>query len=132
MLKAAIGVGVLMAIWTIALTSSSDAQTRTVTGQAGILGEWDVTATVTRQSGDNARLWSGPLSLTHVGWCSVDGPEEKTGELRIEVSDPAGEATATLLIDGTACTFKGRLTDGYSGAMACPDRPDVPMMLILQ
>ena len=45
---------------------------------------------------------------------------------------PPGEATATLLIDGEACTFRGRLTDGYDGIMSCPDRRDVPMMLLIQ
>jgi hypothetical protein len=76
--------------------------------------------------------WSGPLNLKHVGFCSVDGPEEKTGELRLLVSEPAGEVTATLLIGGDACTFSARLKDGYEGVMHCPGRPDVPMMLFIQ
>jgi hypothetical protein len=45
-----------------------------VTGQAGILAEWDLTATVTEQTKGR---WAGPFSLKHVGFCRADGPEEK-------------------------------------------------------
>jgi hypothetical protein len=123
---------VLMAVWTIALGGPSGAQTRAVIGQAGILGEWELTATVTEQADGAGRRWTGPLSLKHVGYCSVDGPEEKTGELRLRLSDPPGEATATLLIDGEVCTFSGKFKAGYDGVMRCPDRRGVPMMLWIQ
>ena len=105
------------------------AQTRTVTGQAGILAEWDLSATITQQT---KFAWSGPLNLKHVGFCSVDGPEEKNGELRLLVSEPSGEVAATLLIGGDVCTFNAPLKDGYEGVMHCPDWPDVPMMLFIQ
>ena len=121
-----------MTVWTLALVAPSHAQTQAVIGQAGILGEWEVSATVTQQTDGGGRRWSGPLSMRHIGFCSVDGPEEKTGELRLSTSDPPGEATATLLIDGTECTFTGHLRDGYDGVLTCPDRRDVPMMLMLQ
>ena len=72
------------------LAGPSGAQTRSVTGQSGILGEWELTATVAEQGDGAGRQWTGPLSLKHVGFCSADGPEEKTGELRLSVSDSAG------------------------------------------
>jgi hypothetical protein len=125
-------VAVLMAVWTMTSATPSGAQTRAVNGQFGILGEWELTATVTKQTDGGGRRWNGPLSLKHIGLCSVDGPEEKAGELQLDVSDPPGEATATLLIDGTACAFAGRLTDEYHGVMKCPDRRDEPMMLSIE
>ena len=76
-------IAVLMAVWTMTLAAPSGAQTRAVIGQVGILGEWELTATVTKQTDGGGRRWNGPLSLKHVGFCSVDGPEEKTGELRL-------------------------------------------------
>jgi hypothetical protein len=129
MVKASTGIAALMTIWTMALATPLGAQTRTVTGQSGALGEWELSASVTKQTDGGGRRWSGPLSLKHIGFCSVDGPEEKIGELRLDVSDPPGEANATLLIDGTACTFTGYLKDEYYGVMTCPDRHGVPMML---
>jgi hypothetical protein len=127
--------GLLVAAWTSTFATPSAAQTRTIHGQAGILGEWELTATVISQT-NGGHQWSGPLSLKHIGFCSVDGPEEKTGELRLDLPDPVtgplGQVTATLLFDGTVCTFKGHVTDGSDGVMACPDRGDVPMMLEIQ
>ena len=120
---------VLLAFWTMVLPASSDAQTHIVTGQTGLLAEWDVNATVTQRSEDGE--WTGPLSLKHVGFCSVDGPEEKTGELRLRISS-AGNAIAMLLIDGKICTFSGTFNDGYDGAMNCPGQPAAPMMLLFQ
>ncbi|MGA8196302.1 MAG: hypothetical protein WB902_23370 [Acetobacteraceae bacterium] len=132
MVTAGMRIAVLLAVWTMALATSSVAQTRAVTGQSGILGEWELTATVTKQTDGGGHRWSGPLTLKHIGLCSVDGPEEKAGELRLDVSDPPGEATATLLIDGTVCTFTGHLRDEYHGVMTCPDRRDEPMMLSIE
>jgi hypothetical protein len=131
-MKAGLLIAVLMAVWALGLTTSCVAQTRAVSGQSGILGEWELTATVTKETDEGGRRWSGPLSLKHVGFCSVDGPEEKTGELQLDISDPPGEATATLSIDGIACTFTGRLTEEYHGVMICPGRPSMPMMLSVE
>ncbi len=123
---------VVLAMLLIGSAAPSGAQTRSVSGQFGILGEWALTATVAEQADGAGRRWTGPLSLTHIGLCSANGPEEKTGELLLRLSDASGEATATLLIEGTACTFHGRLKGLYDGVMTCPDRRDVPMMLSIQ
>jgi hypothetical protein len=48
------------------MAGTAAAQTRAVTGQAGLLAEWDLTATVTEKG-----QWTGPLSLKHVGFRSV-------------------------------------------------------------
>ena len=113
------------------LAGPAGAQTRAVTGQAGVLGEWELSATVTEKA-EGGGQWAGPFRLKHVGFCSVDGPEEKTGELRLLVSELPGEVTATMLIDGEVCTFSGKLKEGYDGVMSCPDRRGVPMMLLIQ
>lgn len=122
----------LVMVWMAVLFGSAGAQTRAVTGQAGILGEWDLTATVTEQADSSGHQWTGPLNLKHVGFCGVNGPEEKIGELRLRVSEPPADATATLLIDGEVCTFSGKFRDGYDGVMSCPARRGVPMWLLLQ
>jgi hypothetical protein len=132
MVTAGLRIVVLMAVWAIMLATPSGAQTRAVIGEFGVLGEWELTATVTQRTDGSGRQWSGPLSLKHIGLCSVDGPEEKAGELRLDVSDPPGEVTATLLIDGAACTFTGQLTGEYHGVMICPDRRGEPMMLSIE
>ena len=112
-----------------ALAAPVQAESLQVVGYAGVLGEWELTATVT----ERARLWSkefsGPLSMKHVGICTQDGPEEKTGEIRFQISALSSQLDATLLVEGVSCTYSARSSDPYSGLMACPDREAVPLKL---
>jgi hypothetical protein len=114
------------------LAAPASAESLQVVGYAGVLGEWELTATVT----ETARMWSkefsGPLSMKHVGICTQDGPEEKTGEIRFQISALSSQLDATLLVEGQKCTYSARLSDPYSGLMACPDREAVPLKLWLK
>jgi len=110
------------------LAQSAGAQTLPMAGQFGILGEWDLTATLAKQSDGQ---WVGPARMRHVGYCTVEGPEEKTGELQLKLTASRGRVNGTILIDGVSCTFSARLKEGYDGTLRCPDRRDVPMTLSL-
>src|SRR5262249_54030022 len=116
----------LFAMAAMCLAQPVGAQTRGVAGQFGILGERDLTATLTKQAGDQ---WGGPALMRHVGDCTVEGPEEKTGELQLKLAESRGRINGTILIDGVSCTFSGRLKEGYDGTLRCPDRRDMPMTL---
>ena len=117
----------LLLIMLGALATPAQAQSRQVIGYAGVLGEWELTATVTENSSRRSKEFSGPLTMKHTGVCTQDGPEEKTGELRFQLS--SSRLTATLLVAGVACTYSGKLSDSYSGMMNCPDRSAVPLRL---
>jgi hypothetical protein len=115
-----------------AVAAPASAQSLQVIGYSGYLGEWELTATVT----EKARLWakefSGPLSMKHVGICTQDGPEEKTGQIRFQISALSSQLDATLLVEGQECTYSARAADPYSGVMACPDGKAVPLKLWLK
>ena len=110
-----------------ALATPAGAESLEVLGYAGVLGEWELTASVT--ANDNTRAYSGPLTMTHVGICTVDGPEEKKGEIRFRLSESSSRIQATLLVDGTECSYSARLSDFFTGSMNCPNRPAVPLKL---
>ena len=110
-----------------ALATPAGAESLEVLGYAGVLGEWELTASVT--GNDNTRAYSGPLTMTHVGICTVDGPEEKKGEIRFRLSESSSRIQATLLVDGAECSYSARLSDFFTGAMNCPNRPAVPLKL---
>jgi hypothetical protein len=110
-----------------ALATPAGAESLEVLGYAGVLGEWELTASVT--GNDNTKAYSGPLTMTHVGICTVDGPEEKKGEIRFRLSESSSRIQATLLVDGTECSYSARLSDFFSGTMNCPNRPAVPLKL---
>jgi hypothetical protein len=109
------------------LTSTANAETLEVTGYAGVLGEWELTARVTASSGA-AKEYAGPVKMRHVGYCTQDGPEERTGEIRLSLS-ASSRLTATLLVGGVECSYNGRRSDSYVGSLKCPDRRTVPLTL---
>src|SRR5262245_55354865 len=63
---------------------TAEAETLEVSGQAGVLGEWELTAKLTATGA--RKEFSGPMVMKHVGICSVDGPEQKTGEIKLQLS----------------------------------------------
>jgi hypothetical protein len=100
-----------------------------VIGYSGYLGEWELTATVTEKISGPANEYTGPLTMTHVGLCTQDGPEEKTGTIRLQRSAPPSRLDATVSIAGVECTYSGQMSGFYTGTLNCPDREAVPLKL---
>jgi hypothetical protein len=118
----------LLPIGLLAIVVPAHAQPLEIVGYSGFLGEWELTATVTETAaGRNA--YSGPLTMRHVGLCTQDGPEERTGEMRFEFSASSSRLNATLRVAGVECSFSGRLSGSYDGTLTCPDREAVPLKL---
>ena len=121
----------LLFVTPIAATPAVEAPSLQVLGQVGVLGEWELTAKVSSTDAGVGQRFSGPLLMTHVGICSVDGPEKKTGELQLQLTEPS-HIRATLVVEGVTCTYAGRKSDSYSGVLRCPDRRDVPLLMWLK
>jgi hypothetical protein len=114
-----------MAIFGWAWAAPSSLSALELLGQAGVLGEWEVTADVTAT--DSKQEFAGPVTLTHVGICTTSEPEKRTGDIRIQMAGT--RIKASLNIEGNACTYNATKSDGYVGTMSCRDRRDVPMRL---
>jgi hypothetical protein len=113
------------------LATPADAEPVEAFGYMGHLGEWELSATLSPTGSPWSKQLSGSLVLKHVGICTQDGPEQKTGELRLQISWFAS-IQAELKIDGIACTFRARSSDAYQGFMNCPDRSPLPLTLWLR
>jgi len=112
------------------LAGPASAQSLQVVGYSGYLGEWELTATVTETaSGHITKEYSGPLTMKHIGLCTQEGPEEKTGEMRFQISALSSQLNATFSVAGVECTYSGQLSDSYTGTMNCPDRQAIPLKL---
>jgi hypothetical protein len=125
----------LLTIVLVAVATPAGGQSRQVIGYAGVLGEWELVATVTESVSWWTREFTGPLAMTHVGICTPDGPERKTGEIRMRISRISSvfpSMKATLLIDGLECAYRATRTDPYRGVMECPGRRAVPLALWLK
>jgi len=109
------------------LVTSANADSLQIVGYSGHLGEWELTAAVTEESSSADKRYSGALLMKHVGLCTQEGPEEKTGKISIRMPGP--ELEGTLWVDGAECSYRGILTDFYSGSMNCTGREAVPLKL---
>jgi hypothetical protein len=109
------------------LATPAAAETRQVIGYAGVLGEWELSADVTEaRSGE----FSGPATMTHVGLCTQDGPEQQAGDIRLQIS--ASRLNARLSLAGMECSYDATLSDAYKGQISCADRPPMPLTLWLR
>ena len=126
-------VAVLAAAVGCLATAAAATESLELTGYAGVLGEWELTAKVTATSSDQAKEFVGPVKMRHVGYCTQEGPEEKTGEIRVRLSGASSSRmTATLLVNGVECSYSGRQSDSYTGSLKCPDRRAVPLTVWLK
>ena len=102
-------------------------------GQAGVLGEWELTGNLTEGGSGPRKEFSGSLKMKHVGICTQDGPEERAGEIRLQLAGHSeSQATAKLVLDGVPCTYSARKTHAYEGTMSCAGRAPVPLMVWLK
>jgi hypothetical protein len=110
------------------LVAPTYAQSLEVIGYSGYLGEWELMATV-EEAPSGRKGYSGPLVMKHVGICTQEGPEEKSGEIHLEISAAASRLDAIVSVAGVQCSYSGRLSESYTGMMTCPDREAVPLKL---
>ena len=62
------------------------AQSYSASGQVGYLQEWEIKGSLAKTMTVTGADYSGPVTLRHVGLCSVNGLEEKSGVVRLTVS----------------------------------------------
>jgi hypothetical protein len=68
----------------------------------------------------------------HIGLCSVNGPEEKPGKIRIRLSGETTKIDATIFFDSTRCTYSGNLSGRSDGLMDCPDAGAIPLSISIK
>jgi hypothetical protein len=112
-----------------ALVAPARAQSLEIHGKTGYMGEYELSSTVSRQTSNEGKEYSGPLTVRHVGLCTRDGPKESVGEIRLQLSSWSSRVTATLEFDGSKCTYKGFLSESYHGFMDCSDASSLPLRL---
>lgn len=120
---------VMLSLALILPAAPAGADSLQLVGYSGYLGEWELTAALTEDGSTTPKGYSGPLSMKHVGLCTQDGPEEKSGKIRVQMVPSGSVIKATLWVDGVACSYQGVLSDFYTGTMDCSGRERVPLKL---
>jgi hypothetical protein len=102
-------------------------------GQAGVLGEWELAGNLIEGASGPHKEFYGPLKMKHVGVCTQDGPDDRAGEIQLQLAGRSeSRMTAKLVLDGVACTYSARKMHAYEGTMSCAGRAPVPLLVWLK
>jgi hypothetical protein len=71
--------------------------------------------------------YDGPVTLRHVGLCSVNGPEEKSAVVRLTVSRKTSGIEGTLTMTDDTCRIAVSASKSHSGLLNCRDGQGVPI-----
>ena len=96
---------------------SAHSRSLQVNGTAGYLSEWELNGSVAEKSPPGSNEFSGVLVWKHVGLCSVNGPEEKPGEIRFQISKSSSSSRiqAAISLGGAQCQWCGGASRGWQG-----------------
>ena len=124
----------IAAVLTLA-SGLTQAQSLHLVGTTGYASEWALNGEVTQAQSGPAQEFSGPLTFKHVGLCSVNGPLEKSGEIKFQISRSGSSSRikATVFYEGAWCAYSGGLASSSShGFMRCSETEHIPITLTLK
>jgi hypothetical protein len=101
------------------------AQSYSASGQIGYLQEWEIKGNLARTATRGGADYSGPVTLRHVGLCSANGIEQKTGVVQLKVS--AARLEGTLAMEDDHCQIVATASSSYQGLLSCRNGQGVPI-----
>jgi hypothetical protein len=121
-----------VAISIFAAAPAALAQTYSANGQIGYLQEWEMKASLVKTMTSAGTGYSGPVTLRHVGLCSADGVEEKSGVVKLEVSPKTLGIEGTLSMKDDDCRIVASASRLYSGLLSCHDGQGIPISFSIE
>lgn len=123
---------VLVAVSTCVAAPAVLAQSYSANGQIGYLQEWEMKASLTKTITNASAVYSGPVTLRHVGLCSVNGVEEKSGAVELKVSPKTSGIEGTLSMKDDDCRIVASASQSYSGLLNCRDGQGIPIKFSIE
>jgi hypothetical protein len=108
------------------------AQSYLANGQIGYLQEWEMKGSLTKTATSASVVYSGPVTLRHVGLCSVNGVEEKSGAVEFRVSLKTASVEGKLSMKDDDCRIVASAPPSYSGLLNCRDGQGIPMKFSIE
>ncbi len=108
------------------------AQSYSAHGQIGYLQEWEMRADLTKTTSGANIDYAGPVTLRHVGLCSANGVEEKTGTVELKIVPKAPTVQGTLAMKDDNCRIVVSAAPSFAGSMNCRDGQGVPISLSIE
>ncbi|SDR83726.1 hypothetical protein [Bradyrhizobium canariense] len=121
-----------LAIGICAAASATSAQTYSASGQIGYLQEWEMKASLAKTMTATGASYDGPVTLRHVGLCSVNGVEEKSGTVQLKVSPKTSGIEGTLAMQDDNCHIVASAAQSYSGLLSCRDGQGIPIKFSIE
>jgi hypothetical protein len=121
-------VGISMCI----VAATAAAEPYAASGQVGYLQEWELKANLAKTVSGSKIEYSGPVTLRHVGLCSANGVEEKSGSMRLTMSRAPAAAEGTLALEGDSCRVVANQAPSYSGLLTCRNGQGVPISFSIE
>ncbi len=112
---------------TLSISSAALAQSYSAKGQIGYLQEWEMEGRLARTLTSSGVNYNGPVTLRHVGLCSVNGVEEKSGVVWLKLSPKTAGIDGTLAMADDNCRIVASAPPSYSGLLNCRDGQGVPI-----
>jgi hypothetical protein len=108
------------------------AQSYSANGQIGYLQEWEMKGSLTKTTTSASAVYSGPVTLRHVGLCSVNGVEEKSGAVEFRVSLKTSSIEGKLSMKDDDCRIVASAPPSYSGLLNCRDGQGIPIKFSIE
>lgn len=122
----------LVAISMCIVAATAAAEPYAASGQVGYLQEWELKANLAKTVSGSKIEYSGPVTLRHVGLCSANGVEEKSGNMRLTMSRAPAAAEGTLALEGESCRIVANQAPSYSGLLTCRNGQGVPISFSIE
>jgi hypothetical protein len=122
----------LVAISICIVAATATAEPYAASGQVGYLQEWELKANLAKTVSGSKIEYSGAVTLRHVGLCSANGVEEKSGKIRLTMSRAPAAAEGTLALEGDSCRIVASLAPPYSGLLTCRNGQGVPISFSIE
>jgi hypothetical protein len=119
-------------IATCVITDWAAAEPYAASGQVGYLQEWELKASLAKTVSGGRIEYSGPVTLRHVGLCSVNGVEEKSGNMRLTMSRAPASAEGMLAMEGDSCRIVASQAPSYSGLLTCRNGQGMPISFSIE
>jgi hypothetical protein len=133
-LLVALIVRALLAACTIFVGAAGGAHAQSFSAQAavGYLGEWEMKGSLAKTATSTGAAYAGPVTLRHVGLCSANGVEEKSGTLELKMSSRKSDIEGTLALPDDNCRVTASVSQGYAGLLNCRDGQGIPIKFSIE
>jgi hypothetical protein len=122
----------LLGIAACAASSAASAQSYSANGQIGYLQEWEMKGNLAKTTTRTGTNYDGPVTLRHVGLCSTNGIEEKSGVVQLRVPSTSTGFVGTLAMKDDNCQISASAGQPYTGLLNCHDGQGIPIHFTIE